>query len=1268
MANITKGSGANLRFVSWNVKGLNGPVKRGRVLSHLKHFKTDIAFLQETHLITKDNLRLRASWVGQCFHSNFSNKARGVAILFHKKVQFSPNKIITDSQGRFLIVTGSLHNIAVALVNLYAPNWDDEAFVTKVVSALPDLNTHQLILGGDLNFAVDPSLDRSSNRQSSPSKMAKAFTSFTEQIGGVDPWRFLNPDKKQFSFYSPVHTSFSRIDYFFIDRNFLPAVTHTEYTAIVISDHAPLLLDLSFKLLQKTRPPWRLSGALLNDKAFKTIISIAIDDFLLNNNSDSISPSLLWETMKVVIRGEIISYSASLNTFKKHNQEQLLDNIKKLDDTISMSPSPELVKERQNLQMEYNLLTTHETEKLLLHSRGFLYEHGEKAGRLLAHQLKSRTASQQISQIRTDTGDLTVNPSVINDTFKKYYTKLYTSEAYNTDTQRKTFLDKLEFPHISSETSVYLDQPLTITEITEAVKLMQSSKAPGPDGYPIEFYKKFIGKLAPFLLNMFNDSLNQGILPETLTEASITLLLKPNKDSTECGSYRPISLLNTDYKILAKILARRLETVLPDIISSDQTGFMKNRHSFSNIRKLLNILLAPAPTDKSEVVVSLDAEKAYDRVEWEYLFDVLERFCIGPKFISWIKLLYTSPKASVNTNGTRSQYFTLSRSTRQGCPLSPLLFTVAIEPLSIALKSASYNQGISRGGSKHILSLYADDLLLFVSDPLTTIPLIIELLNRFGTFSGYKLNYSKSECFLVNNPAPCITDGDLPFKMSRSSFRYLGVNICGHLQTIFKINFLPLIEQIKLDLDRWKNLHLTLAGRVNCLKMNVLPRFLYLFQCLPIFLPKSYFNAVDKLFSSFIWGNGVPRIKRGFLQRHRSVGGLALPNLRNYYWAANIQKISLWVQQPTLNWCEIEARSCISTSLMALLTSELPIQATKHTSNPIVNATLKIWSQFRLTFGLKGASKHSPICNNHHFIPSSIDSGFSMWQSLGLRSLKDLYTDGSFHSFTTLCERFNLPQSHLFRYFQVRNFAKQNNLDFPNTPCDTAADLIFNIPSHQKGIISKIYGSISQITETGLDKMKRNWEEELGSPIADNDWKEALTKVNGSTSCARLNLIQLKVIHRIYFTNARLAKIYPNVKDTCNRCNLSPANMTHMFWSCPCLHDYWTTIFHHISKFLDFTLPPSVEIAVFGIMPNHEKFTKWARNVIAFASLLARRRILMCWKSPCAPRASTWLRDIMTFLSLEKIKYNLRGAPEKFELTWNSTLEYINKLKTLEDS
>lgn len=202
---------------------------------------------------------------------------------------------------------------------------------------------------------------------------------------------------------------------------------------------------------------------------------------------------------------------------------------------------------------------------------------------------------------------------------------------------------------------------------------MQSGKSPGPDGYPTDFYKTFSVQLSPLLLLVFKELFSLKALPSTMHEAVISLLLKKDKSPLECSSYRPISLKNTDVKILAKVLARRLEGVLPSIISPDQMGFIRNWYSFFNIRRLLNILYSPSPPGTPEVVLSLDAEKAFDQVEWGYLFSVLERFGFGPRFISWVKLLYTSPRTAVRTNNNLSIYFELQHGTRQGCPLSPLL-------------------------------------------------------------------------------------------------------------------------------------------------------------------------------------------------------------------------------------------------------------------------------------------------------------------------------------------------------------------------------------------------------------------------------------------------------------------------------------------------------------------------------------------------------------------------------------------------------------------
>lgn len=141
-----------------------------------------------------------------------------------------------------------------------------------------------------------------------------------------------------------------------------------------------------------------------------------------------------------------------------------------------------------------------------------------------------------------------------------------------------------------------------------------------------------------------------------MSEASISLLLKKGKDPHLCSSYRPISLLNVDFKILAKVLAGRFQIVIPSLINPDQTGFITGRHLSSNTRRLVSILYPP-PTDSPKLVLFLDAEKAFDHMEWRYLFYILNKFGLGSDFVDWIKLIYTSPLASVSTNSIKSPYF-----------------------------------------------------------------------------------------------------------------------------------------------------------------------------------------------------------------------------------------------------------------------------------------------------------------------------------------------------------------------------------------------------------------------------------------------------------------------------------------------------------------------------------------------------------------------------------------------------------------------------------
>lgn len=172
--------GPETRLLSWNVRGLNHPVKRNRVFTHITKLTSEVVYLQETHLLNKDHLKLRTAGFTQIYHSNFNSKSRGVAILIHRKVQFIEEAIVKDKNGRYVIVQGKLFNTPVVLANIYTPNWDNVQFFSDLFSLLPNLDTHNLILGGDLNCVLHPVLGRSSSTITTASKSAQCINSFLQ--------------------------------------------------------------------------------------------------------------------------------------------------------------------------------------------------------------------------------------------------------------------------------------------------------------------------------------------------------------------------------------------------------------------------------------------------------------------------------------------------------------------------------------------------------------------------------------------------------------------------------------------------------------------------------------------------------------------------------------------------------------------------------------------------------------------------------------------------------------------------------------------------------------------------------------------------------------------------------------------------------------------------------------------------------------------------------------------------------------------------------
>lgn len=1238
-------------------------------MTHLKHLRGDIFFLQETHLCTSEVQRIKRPWIEHVFHSRFPVRARGAAILIHKNVPFELENSIEDPNGRFVIISGRLCNMPVIMACVYAPTWDDDKFITGFFSSLPKVDDHYLIMGGDFNFVQNPSLDRSSTNPQVLSKSAKVLDTYKHSLGLFDPWRATSHSDKAFSFFSHVHHSYSRIDFFLLDNYFLPEVRSCEYHSIVISDHAPVSTEIRFPSRVPPSRQWRLNSSLLAQASFKDFLNTQISLFFDINDSPEISRCTLWETFKAYMRGQIISYVSNLKKLERAELESITKEISKIDKLYAVAPTSALYKERLQLQSKFDLLTTSKVQKQLFLIRQRYFETGDKAGRLLAHQARTAALSRLIPKIKATSGEVTSNPIEINKIFHSFYSDLYASQCSPDVWEEDNPLDKITFPKVNEDLCRVLGRPISVTEVQEAIMSLQNGKTPGPDGFTVEFFKVFSAAVAPALQNMYNESFTRGSLPPTLLEASISLLLKNDKDSMLCGSYRPISLLNVDLKVLSKILAQRLQQVLPSLISPDQTGFMLGRHSFYNTRRLLNIISSPS-SNTAEVIISLDAEKAFDRVEWSFLFFVLQKFGFNSEFISWIKLLYANPVASVHTNGLQSAPFPLHRGTRQGCPLSPLLFTIAIEPLAIWLRQESGFKGIIRAGKVHKLSLYADDLLLYMSEPSSSLPVVLSILDKFGAYSGYKLNLQKSEFFPINTQAKNIPSSSFPFKYSVDGFKYLGVYITNSITQLFPANFSPLLERCKQDFDRWSCLPLSLSGRVNLVKMVVLPKFLYLFSHIPILIKKSFFRALDQLISSFLWGNKNPRIRRSVLQLPKACGGLALPNFLHYYWSCNIHKLLYLTTNPEgverPAWVDMEFRSTTTFSLQSLVCSQLPLTPANYTSNPIVYNSLKIWIQIRKSLGLHRASILAPTMNNHLFMPSCTDLTFRTWSEKGLTKLKDFYNQGTFMPFDVLSKKFDLPRSHLFRFFQIRHFIQNQHPTFPSLPPDTLMDSLLSLDPGQKRLISIIYNLINLAIDTPVSSSKDSWEQELGQTFPEDYWQRALLLVHSSSICARHGLLQCKILHKIHYTNLRLSRIYPNVSDSCNRCKLSPANHSHMLWFCPRLATFWADIFKTLSLAYNTPISPDPLLALFGtsLQPST---SKTMQTVLAFTTLLARRLILLNWKLSQPPSHDRWVKEVLLSIKFEKLRFSLQGSLSLFERTWRPLLHHIESLTSLPD-
>ena len=707
-------------YITKNVNGISDLTKWEQILFNIEreHKKHPIGaiFLQEIRIgnTTKHKLMALEHKIYMLAHTNVRNpKTGGTAILIpqdsierkdkeshHQAWERVRKTLRCLPEGRGIACDTLLGGKIKRLASVYAPS--DPDLRPPFFNTLPRLINEHTILGIDANCVPDMLLDRKSPARSPyNNKGAATLNHIIANYGLIDVARvYLGPEP----FFTSFHNSAAGLSQTRIDRVYAPDTDGLmwEHKAIttelfprppdaVILDHEPAQIVLKQVTHQRGKSITFINENVYDNAAFVGQLGSMIKTAMQQHGGDW---SSTWVSIKEQARNMSIAQTRTEKRRKSKEEKELTLRIKTMKSNIDQGEaSPADM--RQYIEMQSQLSTMSKERYFqrppedVAFTKGKHHDNGSAAffrpwkPRDSYHWIESifnADWSDPSNPIRD--GTTTNEPDKIPEAITPYYASLYSHKPIDTDA-KDICIDTLRAGNrVLPPTATECGKPITAPELEDTMNLLPTGKAAGPDGLPNKFYKVFSKTLAPILEKVFEESLANGKLPPAVGDGLITLLYKKNARD-DPTNYRPITLLNSDYKIMMRVLAKRMNQAVTEFVSDPQTGFVPD--SFLPENTMLLKLIQDWADDEDEELyfLFLDMEKAFDRCSWEFMLEALSAVGFNDNFINYVKLAYSdNTNRRIIANGYVGPVFKLRSGVAQGCPLSALLFLLITEPLT----------------------------------------------------------------------------------------------------------------------------------------------------------------------------------------------------------------------------------------------------------------------------------------------------------------------------------------------------------------------------------------------------------------------------------------------------------------------------------------------------------------------------------------------------------------------------------------------------------